>query len=544
MTDPSSRRTDSGRDRVTRARAWRTWPRWARWLSASVLALVALAVIAATVASPLLSRLARRQLVHSLERRFDSRVEIARLDVSIVPWPRASGQGLTVTPSSRRSDQPPLVTVRTFTVSAGYLGFFRSPVAVGEVLVEGGEIVIVPDEDDGGERRAAGGGGDRSPEIRVHVDRIVARDLQLRIVPREPDKSPRLFDIREVMLRSVGRTEPMAFEAALVNPLPRGEILASGSFGPWNSDAPGRTAVDGQFTFGGADLGTIRGLHGLLDASGQFDGTLERIHVTGETRTPEFGLTVSDQRLPLTTRFDATVDGTNGDTILQQVDARLLDTPILCAGKVADVPDGEGREVVIDATIEKGRIEDLLRLVVKGGRPVMRGAVGVKTSFVIPPGPGDVVERIALEAQVRIDDARFTVPSVQSRINELSARGRGDAKRAEAAKQGPAVASDMSVHARLKQGVLTLTPVTFRVEGASVRLIGSYGLQSERIDLRGAAVLDAKVSQTMTGWKSWFLKLADPLFRHKGGGSEVPIAISGTREQPKFGLDVKRAILP
>ena len=431
---------------------WRVWPRWARWLSVSVLALVALAVVAATVASPLLSRLARRHLVDSLERRFDSRVEIARLDVSIVPWPRATGQGLTVTPSSRRSDQPPLVTVRAFTVSAGYFGFFRSPVAVGEVLVDGAEIVIVPDEDDGREPRAAGGGDNRSADIRVHVDRIVARDLQLRIVPRELDKSPRLFDIREVRLRSVGRTEPMAFEAALVNPLPRGDILASGSFGPWDSHAPGRTAVDGRFTFSGADLGTIRGLHGLLDASGQFDGMLERIHVTGETRTPEFGLTVSDQRLPLTTRFDATVDGTNGDTLLHRVDARLLDTPILCAGKVADVPDGDGREIVIDATIEQGRIEDLLRLVVKGGRPVMRGAVAVKTSFVIPPGPRDVVERIALDAHVRIDDARFTLPTVQARINELSARGRGDAERAEAAKQGPAVASDMSVHARLEGG--------------------------------------------------------------------------------------------
>ena len=55
-------------------------------------------------------------------------------------------------------------------------------------------------------------------------------------------------------------------------------------------------------------------------------------------------------------------------------------------------------------------------------------------------------------------------------------------------------------------------------------------------------MLDARVSQTITGWKSWLLTLADPLFGRKGGGSAVPIRISGTRDAPHVGLDVKRAL--
>jgi hypothetical protein len=36
----------------------------------------------------------------------------------------------------------------------------------------------------------------------------------------------------------------------------------------------------------------------------------------------------------------------------------------------------------------------------------------------------------------------------------------------------------------------------------------------------------------------------DPLFRRRGGGSKLPIRISGSRETPKFGLEVKRALAP
>jgi hypothetical protein len=52
--------------------------------------------------------------------------------------------------------------------------------------------------------------------------------------------------------------------------------------------------------------------------------------------------------------------------------------------------------------------------------------------------------------------------------------------------------------------------------------------------------MDAKISQTVTGWKSMLLKIVDPIFRKPGGGSTVPIKIEGTRNDPKFGLDVGR----
>jgi hypothetical protein len=73
-----------------------------------------------------------------------------------------------------------------------------------------------------------------------------------------------------------------------------------------------------------------------------------------------------------------------------------------------------------------------------------------------------------------------------------------------------------------------------------VRLAGTYGLRSEMLDFRGSLLLDAKVSETQTGVKSLLLKVVDPLFKKHGGGSSLPIKISGPRKDPSFGLDTHR----
>ena len=53
----------------------------------------------------------------------------------------------------------------------------------------------------------------------------------------------------------------------------------------------------------------------------------------------------------------------------------------------------------------------------------------------------------------------------------------------------------------------------------------------------------APISQTQTGWKSVVLKVFDPLFRRDGAGTVLPITVTGTRAQPKFGVDVKKALM-
>jgi hypothetical protein len=75
------------------------------------------------------------------------------------------------------------------------------------------------------------------------------------------------------------------------------------------------------------------------------------------------------------------------------------------------------------------------------------------------------------------------------------------------------------------------------VPGSAIRLSGSYGLVSEKVDFVGTAYTDAKISQMMTGVKRVFLKPVDLIFRSDGSGAAIPIKITGTRSEPSFGLD-------
>ena len=87
--------------------------------------------------------------------------------------------------------------------------------------------------------------------------------------------------------------------------------------------------------------------------------------------------------------------------------------------------------------------------------------------------------------------------------------------------------------------MLELPSVTFDVPGAAVELNGHYALRPETLEFHGNLFMDAKVSQTTTGFKSMLLKAIDPLFR-KNGRTVIPIKIGGSRNDPSFGLDAKR----
>ena len=86
-----------------------------------------------------------------------------------------------------------------------------------------------------------------------------------------------------------------------------------------------------------------------------------------------------------------------------------------------------------------------------------------------------------------------------------------------------------------------MSSLTFDVPGAVVSLNGNYALRQETLAFAGELYMDAKISQTVTGFKSLLLKMADPLFR-KNGKTVVPLKISGTRNDPQFGLDMQRVL--
>jgi hypothetical protein len=160
----------------------------------------------------------------------------------------------------------------------------------------------------------------------VLIGEIVSDDAELRLLPKSADKDPHVFAIHHLVMHSVGLDRPAKFNAQLANAVPPGEIDTHGSFGPWSPDDPGQTPLAAEYTFDKADLGYFKGISGILSSTGKFGGVLEKIEVEGKTSTPDFTVSIGGHPLDLETVFSATVDGTNGDTLLHRVTARLLNT--------------------------------------------------------------------------------------------------------------------------------------------------------------------------------------------------------------------------
>jgi hypothetical protein len=507
---------------------------------AAMIAFAAVVAIALRSTVPFSSDVARARIVAVLAERLDSDVELQDLSVRLLPQLRVEGVGLKIRHKGRR-DVPPLISIERFTAEGSLSSLLRRHVS--RLTVEGLDIEIPPDRHRDRDRRSDPGEpsaaeGDSADAVRtIVVDEMISTGSRLVIIPREAGKRPKVWAIHRLHMRNLGVDQAMPFEATLTNAVPPGEIETSGRFGPWRAEEPGETPIDGRFDFDRADLGFFKGIAGILSARGTFAGTLERLDIHGQTETPEFRVTSAGNPVPLRTTYHAIVDGTNGNTILDPVNGSFLNTSLVAKGGVIDTPGADGRTVTLDITMDRARLEDVLRLAVKSSRPPMTGALRLKTKFVLPPGDVDVVKKLQLTGQFAIGGTRFTDDGVQKKINELSRRARGKTAEPEVER----VASQFDGAFRLRSGTLTIPTVTFDVPGSIVRLAGSYDLVPETINFTGTMVTDAKVSQMTKGFKSKLLRIVDPLFEKRGGGgTEIPLKISGNRKNPSFGLDKGR----
>jgi len=267
---------------------------------------------------------------------------------------------------------------------------------------------------------------------------------------------------------------------------------------------------------------------------------LQRIEVDGTTETPDFSLDLAGQKVPLNTRFKAVVDGTNGDTILERVDAQLNNSSITATGSVVRTQEVSGRHISLDVRLNGARLEDLMQLAVKATKPPLVGRVDLTTRMVLPAGPEDVVDRLQLDGAFQLAQARFSNLNVQRRITTLSRRGRGE--ESDEGAEHERIVSNLRGRFRLAKGTLTFSELTFAVPGSTVRLSGYYDLHSQEMNFKGDLLTDASLADMTSGVKSLLARLAQPFFRRTGGGTRLPIRISGTRAKPEFGLDFGRVL--
>lgn len=490
----------------------------------------------------------RGRLTQALGDRFESDVEIASLHVSILPRLRVSGGGVMLRHKGR-TDVPPLITVTSFTAQANLWGLIGSPVRLTNVRIDGLEINIPPGgvdldrkDDAGGEKGAqpeapppSGRDTPRSPLI---VDDLLAEKAVLRILRREPGKHPRVWEIAHLTMQGAGANEPWPFQARLTNPIPPGQLTVHGTFGPWHAAQPSGTPLAAAYEFRDADLGFFKGIRGILQSTGEFSGVLKRIEVKGTTNVPDFALDRVGQPVPLKTTFTAIVDGTNGNTWLQPVNAQLGESALVAQGGIVEHEGQDGRTIELDVAMTEARIEDVLRLAVKGSEPALVGGLKLQTKFLLPPGDRDAIEKLQLNGSFQIASAEFSEGGLQAKMNTLSQKAKGEAGSGKAPDR---VASDFAGRFVMQDGTIRFPSLSFAVPGARLKLAGSYAIKAEALDFRGTVSMDAKLSELTTGFKSFLLKAVDPLMRRKNV-TVIPITVSGTAEKPKFGLDVKRAL--
>ena len=508
--------------------------RWHWIVGISLLFIIAIAVVGILIfnARPIL----RARVVETLSARFKSKVELDAFDVSLVKGFQVSGEGLRLfgdgDPNNHEPGVQPLIAVAEFQFRMGLRDFFRYPMRVKTVYVKGLRLNLPPREQRAQMRNLGPDGG----KIKILVDSFVCDEAQLIINTLKPGKLPLEFDIKSLKMTSIGPDGPLHFDADLTNPKPVGNVLSSGSFGPWQADSPRDTPVSGTYSFSHADLGTIEGIGGILSSTGEYGGTLDNIVVDGKTDTPDFRVATAGRMVPLQTEFHAIVDGTTGDTYLQPVKAKILNSWLVANGSVVRTTKPNGHRVVLDVVIENGKIEDLLKLAVRTDPPIMTGLVRLKTKFDLPPGEPDFPIRLRLAGNFQVSGVHFTNQKMQGKVDALSMRSQGKPQLAQD-NIPDNVHSDLKGTFGLDNGLISFSQLEFRVPGTQVNLTGTYSLGGNQIDFHGKARLDAKLSHTVTGWKSILLKPADPFFSKNGAGTELPVKVTGMKSEPHFGSD-------
>lgn len=521
---------------------------WLRWTALCLLVLVIAAGCAAWIAARRMEPWLRARVVDELEQRFQARVELDDFHLWIANGIWVEGKGLRIWPPTRATEagSQPLIRLEKFRFHAPLSFRPGKPVQISKVELEGLTLDLPPKSafSPASTNAAANPLPAHAPAavfasyLHFQVDAMECNRASLTLETSKPGKLPLTLPIRFLRLTRNNGAGAMGFEAQLTNPRPAGQIRTAGSFGPWQTSDPGETPIDGQFRLEKADLGTIPGVAGKLDAVGQYQGTLRDLTVAGETRVANFSLQHFGTELPLRARFRATVDATNGDTWLEPVEATLGNSHFRARGAVVRVLQNGasiGRAVNLDVDVDRGRIEDFLRLTSHSATPLLTGAMEMQTSFALPPGPEPLHQRLRMQGKFVLADALFTQPKIQSKIDELSARGLGNAKAASPdAPARSAITSSFTMAA----GRVNLPDLVYTVPGATIQLKGNYGVEDGALDFTGDARLQAPVSKIVGGWQGELLRPLDRWFAKGSAGVVVPLRISGTRENPDFGVSL------
>jgi len=501
--------------------------RWWLILGASLIVMAGIVLIVLAWNWPF----TQQAVTKALQDRFARTVQIRGFRKTYFP-PGCVAEGVSFL-HRKRKDLPPLITVQTLIIRGSYNGLFRIHKRVDAIQVKGLHVLIPP-PGPSGHPHSVMPLTTSTTGASVTIGEIITDGALLEFMPREPYQEPFKLQVHQLTLDQVGEGGVIPYHAALSNTEPPGEIRSDGRIGPWNEDDPGSTPVTGSYTYERANLAVFEGISGTLSSQGKFSGTLGHIDANGETDVPDFRVSGSSHAVHLISKFHAVVDGTNGDTYLQTVDSHFERTTLRSNGSVVGQPGQHGKTVRLEIAVNGGRIEDLLSLFMDERRPSMTGSINLRAKVQVPPGPG-FLSKLDLAGSVGIGSGRFTNPDIQQPVNALTQSAGGENKKQQA-EDKETVLSTLRGQVLAKNGVATLSNVSFSAPGTRAQIQGTYNLVDRKVDLHGILYTNGKLSDTTSGFKALVLKAVGPFLKQKSV-TVVPFSITGTSSNPSFALD-------
>ena len=491
---------------------------------------VLLIILAAAVYAALRWPFSHKSVAESLEEDFPGTISFTHFHKVYFPQPGCVAEGVTLANPKSPAGTRPLVYVQRFVLRANYHDLLFRPGYISSIVLEGLHIRIPP----------RGQIGETRPQTRsnTRVGEVTAKGVVLEIA-RADGNAPLKFEIHSLTLNSVSRKSSIAYDVALHNPLPPGEIRSRGRFGPWNFSNPGQTPLSGTYQFDDADLSVFDGVAGILSSRDNFQGVLTRIATHGKIDIPDFHVTRSAHKVHLRADYDAFVNAFNGDVELRRVEATVLQTTIVASGSVAGRPGQPGKTTSVDFSVRNGRYQDLLRLITQEPVPAFNGVTNLRAHVEVAPEGRPFLKELKVTGDFVIVDGQFTKPKTQKEVTDLSNRSRG--------KKPPDKVEDslnqeirpsVSGHVEMKNGTATLTNVRFAVPGALVELHGTFNALNERINFHGTLQTDVSFSRTTGGIKSLLLKPFDAMFKRKPRGANIPVKLDGTYSDPHPGVEL------
>src|SRR3984893_13800192 len=293
-----------------------------------------------------------QKVTQSVQESWPGKIAVQSFHRVYFPHPGCVLENVALTRGSDTSG-PPLVAIQKVTIQANYHDLLLRPGYISRIILEGLEISVLAEQDTSQQTS-------RSSKSSTRIGEVLTKDATLEVARK--DDGPLKFEIHQLSLKSISDSSPMSYDLAMRNAEPPGEIRSRGKLGPWDSQHMNDIPLSGSYTFDDVDLGVFEGIGGTLTGKGDFRGVLGRIETEGTTDTPKFEVTRSHHAVALKARFNATVDGMSGDTILHSVDTMLIKTPAHLEGSVAGKPGQPGKPTSLNAAVRNGRIEDVLWL--------------------------------------------------------------------------------------------------------------------------------------------------------------------------------------